>query len=122
MDFNQFIGVRFVEKLEDGGVVELPLRPEHINRDGALHGGATASLVDSALGMTISRHRPGALFTTTELKINYLRPVKEGVLRARAQFKRNGRRLIVGAVDVEDGEGRLVATALLTYMVLKEGS
>lgn len=120
MEFNEFMGLRFVEKLDDGGILELSLRPEHLNYDGVVHGGATAALVDAALGMTIKHHRPGATFTTTELKVNYLRPAQEGVLRARATFKRNGRKLVVGTVDVADPEGRLVATALLTYMILRE--
>lgn len=118
MPFQKFLGIRFIKKLEDGALVELRLRDEHLNKDGVIHGGVTAALADSALGMAIAGHRDGARMTTVEMKVNFLRPAKSGTLRARAKFVKNGRRLVVGTVDIHDSDNRQVATALLTYMML----
>jgi uncharacterized protein (TIGR00369 family) len=61
----------------------------------------------------------GETFTTLELKINFLRPVRNAQLRAQAKMVRAGR--VVGLVecDVVDEQGRLVARASSTCMTLR---
>ena len=120
MFFNDLIGIRFVERLDDGAIIELPVQESHLNRDLRVHGGVIAALVDVALGQAITAHRPKARITTTEMKVNFLRPVREGVMRARARFSKNGRTLVVGSVQVYGSDGKLVAEGLLTYIVLSE--
>ena len=52
------------------------------------------------------------------MKVNYLRPVRQGVLTARARLIKEGRTLVVGEVNVFDQEGRHIAVGLLTYMLI----
>ncbi len=117
--FNQLVGLRLVRLHKDGVTIELPMRPELLNGQGVLHGGATATLADVAVGMALARHlgRPRSA-TTVEMKINYLRPVAHGKVVARSHLVKVGARLCCGRVEMFDGNKRPVAEALLTYMIL----
>ena len=66
---------------EDGATLRLPLKREHQNGAGVVHGGVTATLADAAVGVALTKvlKRRG---TTIELKINYLEPAVDGELRA----------------------------------------
>jgi uncharacterized protein (TIGR00369 family) len=57
-------------------------------------------------------------FSTVDLMVNYLRPLKEGTATARARVLRAGRRVITASADVFDDGGNLAATALSTYLRL----
>ena len=119
MNFNQVLGIKLVRRYRDGVAIEIALRPDMLNYSGALHGGVTAALADVAVGTAITEHFKGlSKATTTEMKINYLLPVTGGKLVARAHLVRIGKTLCVGRVDVRDTQRRLVAVALVTYMLL----
>lgn len=119
MHFHEFLALRLVEDHDDGITVELPLRDEFSNSDGYLHGGVTAALIDGALGIAIQRrYRNERRGTTTEMKVNYLRPAHQGMLTARARIIKAGRTLVVGEVNVFDQDRRHIAIGLLTYMLV----
>ncbi len=82
-----------------------------------LHGGAIASLADSAMAMAILSHnkRPRS-FSTIELKVSYLAPVFDGPITAEARIVKSGKRVIFGESEVFDKDDRLIAQALLTFM------
>ena len=119
MVFQKMLGIRFVEAHEDGITIELEIKPEFINGAGVVHGGVCATLVDAAAGGGIHNviGRTSRM-TTVELKVNYLRPVVEGKLTARARVVKAGRTICVANVDVFDDEQRQIAVALVTYMRL----
>lgn len=117
MPFNDLLGIRLVEEHEDGVTIEMPIREELLNSNRVLHGGATASLVDAALGIAITQKWQGRLTSTVEMKLNYLRPAREGKLTARSRFVKTGKTIIVGTVDVVDDAGQGIAFGLLTYML-----
>jgi uncharacterized protein (TIGR00369 family) len=58
-------------------------------------------------------------FATIELKINFLRPVWEGRLRAEGKVVSSGRNLGLVECDVTDQDQRLVARALSTCITLR---
>ena len=119
MTFNKLLGIRVVRRHEDGLTIELPLKPEFLNNAGLIHGGVTATVADSALGIALWDHFGGKRnLTTVEMKVSYLRPAVEGKITARARIIRAGKNICVGSVDLFDGEGRQIAVALLTYMLL----
>lgn len=117
MPFNDLLGIRLVEEHEDGVTIEMPIREALLNSNRVLHGGATAALVDAALGIAITRKWPERMTSTVEMKLNYLRPATEGKVTARSRFVKAGKTLVVGTVDVTDDAGRGVAFGLLTYMM-----
>lgn len=119
MPFNKLLKLRVTRLYHDGLTMELEVTPEVKNMLGTLHGGATATLIDAAAGVAIIGHFGGERpATTVEMKVNYLRPVTGGKVRARSRFIRMGKTLAVCSCDVKDGHGHLIATALLTYMLL----
>ena len=115
--FNRLLGIEFGEYHDDGGVsLRLPLDDRHQNGAGVVHGGVMLTLADAAVSFGIAR-AVGGRCTTVEIKINYLRPVTEGVLTARSHLVRAGRRLVVARGQVHCA-GKQVAEVLTTFAVL----
>lgn len=115
--FAKLIGIELEEV--DAGVATLALdiREELKQNHGVVHGGAVASLIDSATAFAIiSILPPDERATTVDLTISYLRPLTSGRIRAKARVVRAGRRLIVVSAEVFDDSGTLTATALSTYI------
>lgn len=98
--------------------MEVEIQPTHFNILGTLHGGLTATLVDVSIGMSLMVALGGQPITTTDLTISYLRPVAEGKVRARGKVIKAGKTLSVGSAEVRDAHGRLIATAMGTYMAI----
>ena len=119
MPFNKLIGIKVVKRHSDGVTIECKMRDDHRNIAGVMHGGVAATLADAAVGISLASHFEGRRpCTTTDLKINYLRPVKEGKMVARAHLVRIGKKLCVGRVDMFDAQRKLAAVAIVTYMLL----
>ena len=116
--YNDMLGIRVAEIHDDGLSVEMEVRPELFNFYGVLHGGASASLLDAAMGIAITHHFPDRQTATVELKINYMRPVSAGKLTARARFIKTGKTLIVGEAMAWREDGKEIARALMTYILL----
>ncbi len=122
MTFTEFLRLRVAEEHGDGVTIECPLEPFYFNPDRTLHGGIIAAVADEAVWYALehvlqqSRHS-----TTTELKVNYLRPAMDtACVRARATLVKTGRTLVVGTVELRDERGTLCAIATVTYMLLGE--
>jgi acyl-CoA thioesterase len=121
--FPKMLGIE-LDSIEPGrACLSLEVRKELLQLQGVMHGGVMATLIDTAVAFAIvSSSAPGDQFTTVEMKVNYLAPVRCGRVRADARLIRNGRRIIVADCDAYDSNGRLVAKALLTYIRLNERS
>lgn len=121
LPFNSLLGLHIVRRHRDGVTVECKVRDELRNAGGYLHGGVAASIADSAIGISLASHFGGRRpITTTDLKINYLRPVHDGKIVARSHLLKVGRQLAVGRVDIFDANRRLVAIAVVTYLILDQ--
>lgn len=120
MPFEHKLNLRVTRTHADGVTVHFALLPEYLNSTGVLHGGITASIADEAAWHAIeSRFGYGSRkSTTTELKVNYLRPIGGKKVIARAYLVRAGQRLCVSRVDIFDDKKRLGAIATVTYMLL----
>lgn len=119
MPFEHSLGLRVRGRHKDGVTVELPLRDDLLNSTGVLHGGITASIADEAAWHAIIHNAKREVpMTTTELKVNYLRPIKGKKVIARAVVLRAGKTLCVTRVDIKDSENRLSAVAVVTYILL----
>ena len=107
--------------VEDGkAVFELEAGPQHANPMGTLHGGVLCDVADAAMGVAYaSTLAEGETFTTLELKINFLRPFRNGTLTATARVVKAGRTIGLTECDVTDPEGRLIARAMSTCMTLR---
>lgn len=115
--FAKLIGIE-LETVESGtATLAFNVRDELKQNNGVVHGGAIASLIDTATAFAIiSLLEPGEQTTTVDLTISYLRPLTEGRARAVANVLKSGRRLIVVSAELRDDRGNLAATALTTYI------
>jgi len=118
--YAQFLGLELGEIKYDQVSIHLDTRAELKQNQGVIHGGAIASLIDTASAFAVvTRLAPDERVTTTDLTIHYLRPVTEGRLTATARIVRAGRRLFVLSIDVANKDGVLIATAVTTYIKLQ---
>lgn len=120
MPFNKLVGIRVVRQHPDGVTIACPMTERLRNSAGVMHGGVMATLADVAMGVGLASHFDGRRpVTTTDMKINYLRPIQDGKLVARSHLLRIGKRLCVGRVDMFDARRQLAAVAIVTYMLLE---
>jgi uncharacterized protein (TIGR00369 family) len=120
MSFENTIKARVTRKHADGVTVRVPLLPGYLNNAGVLHGGITASIADEAAWHAIESHFGYGVrkSTTTELNVNYLRPILGKQATARAYMVRAGKKLCVLRVDIFDEKRILAAISTVTYMLL----
>ena len=88
--------------------------PQHLNRQGILHGGLAATLLDNALGATasLSVDQTGMVrFSTVTLNIDFLSPGLPGPVEAVGQLKGGGRKIVFVEGALHHADGTLIATA-----------
>lgn len=116
------LGLR-LDAVEPGRVAfTVRTRPGFANPRGTLHGGITATLLDSAMGCAVlSELPPGVAYTTVDLSVTYLRPVSvDGTdLRAEGRVVHVGRTIATAHGQVLDDRDRIVATATTTCLVAR---
>jgi uncharacterized protein (TIGR00369 family) len=101
-------------------IFEMEVDERHHNPMGTLHGGVYCDLADAAMGYAYGATLgEGETFTTVELKINFLRAVRDAMLTAEARVVKAGSTLRYVECDVKDQAGRLIARAASTCMRLK---
>jgi uncharacterized protein (TIGR00369 family) len=110
-----------LKEIEPGrAVFEMQADERHHNPMGTMHGGIYCDLADAAMGIAYAATlAEGENFTTIELKINFLRAVRQATLTAEAKVVKAGSTLGYIECEVKDEEGRLVAKAASTCMRLK---
>jgi uncharacterized protein (TIGR00369 family) len=117
LPFARLIGIELDQINEGVATLGLEVRNDLMQNNGVVHGGAIASLIDTAAAFAILSVLPsGERVTTVDLTISYLRPLTTGRARATARVVRAGRRLITVSGEVLDDAGKPVATALTTYI------
>jgi uncharacterized protein (TIGR00369 family) len=117
--YAHLLGIELEELERGAATLSMEVRDRLRRNGGTTHGGAIASLIDTAAAFAImTLLEPGKSTTTIDLTIQFLRPLLEGRARARARVLRAGRRVAVVSVDVENEAEVLAATALTSYLVL----
>ena len=115
--FARFLGLELEQVASGTATLAVNVRKELTQNQGVVHGGAIASLIDTATAFAIiSLIAPSERVTTVDLVISYLRPAAGGRLKAVASVVRAGRRLFVVSAEVFDKQGKLITTALSTYI------
>jgi uncharacterized protein (TIGR00369 family) len=110
-----------VAEAESGRVV-IALVPTgaHLNPAGTMHGGLTATLLDSCMGLAVrSTLDRGVSQTTLEFKISLVRPItpETGLITAEGRVLNCGRRIGTAEGRVTDGNGRLLAHGTTTCLI-----
>ena len=119
--YAQFLGLQLGEIKAGEVSIYLEVRDELKQNQGVVHGGAIASLIDTASAFAVlTQIDLDERVTTTDLTIHYLRPVTNGRMTATARTIRGGRRLFVLSVEVVNEANALLATAVTTYIKLDQ--
>src|SRR5213083_808399 len=110
-----------LKSIEPGhAIFEMEADERHHTPMGTLHGGIYCDLADAAMGFAYAATlAEGETFTTIELKINFLRAVRQATLTAEATVVKAGSTLGYIECEVKDEQGRPVAKAACTCMRLK---
>jgi acyl-CoA thioesterase len=118
--FLNHLGMDIVDLRPGRSLIRLPLQPNLKNSSGGMHGGAVASLIDSAGGLAARTLTHPATVTTVEFKVNFLAPIRHGEVSAEGRVVHRGRRTAVSEVEVRDEADRPVARGLVTLMILTQ--
>ena len=97
----------------------LPVHDGVMQPMGIVHGGVYAAIAESlaSMGTAFSVRPLGGVPLGQANNTNFLRPVSEGTIHARAEAFHRGRTSWVWDVEMRDDEGRLCATSRVTIAV-----
>jgi uncharacterized protein (TIGR00369 family) len=116
------LGARITEAEPGRVVLEIEAGPQHRHGGGVVQGGVITQIADAAMGMSLGTLQEDGMWNTTiELKINFIRPVISGRIRAVGRVVEMKQTLFFGEADVLDEQDRLVARASSTCLPVPEG-
>jgi uncharacterized protein (TIGR00369 family) len=115
------LGINLIEIGEGTATAIMKVDSRFYNPMGTLHGGIMTDIADATMGIaTATLLKDDESFTTLELKINFLRPVFQTELRAVGRVLHRGRSIAVAESVLKNSEGKEVARATATQMILKK--
>ncbi len=116
----QLLGFRLVEAEEGRVVFAAEPAEQHYNPIGSVHGGVTATLLDSAMGAAVHSTLPqGTAYVTLEVKFNLVRPISAdtGPVRAEGRVIHRGSTIATSEAHLRDADGKLLAHATCTCLI-----
>jgi acyl-CoA thioesterase len=115
----QLLQIR-LEQIETGFArFRMPFRKELTQAYGMVHGGAIASLADTAVAFALlTIIQPGERVTTAEFKINFFAAVTDGEMVGEARVVHAGKRLVSADMEVKSQDGKLIAKGIATYAII----
>ena len=116
----RLIGFDLISVKLGEAVIEFQATEAHANPMGTLHGGVLCDVADAAMGIAYSSNLDDEeTFTTLELKINFLKPIRKARLMAIGRVVKQGRTVGLVECDITDEKGGLVARATSTCLTLR---
>jgi uncharacterized protein (TIGR00369 family) len=113
-DVTEAVAGRVVVTAEPSGI--------HLNPAGTVHGGLSATLLDSCMGLAVqSTLEKGVGQTTLEFKISLVRPItpETGQIKAEGIVLSRGRRVGTAEGRITDVKGRLLAHGTTTCLIFE---
>jgi uncharacterized protein (TIGR00369 family) len=113
-DVTEAVTGRVVVTAEPSGI--------HLNPAGTVHGGLSATLLDSCMGLAVqSTLEKGVGQTTLEFKISLVRPItpETGQIKAEGIVLSRGRRVGTAEGRITDVKGRLLAHGTTTCLIFE---
>ncbi len=96
--------------------ITFPVRPETFHGGGAVHGSVLFKALDDAAFFAVSSVVRDELVLTTSFHLHFLRPVRNGSIRAVGRVTSKSRRLLVGEAVAYDDRGRELARGSGTFL------
>jgi uncharacterized protein (TIGR00369 family) len=116
--FSRHIGAK-VEEVEPGrSAIAIDVKDIHLNGAGTLHGGVYASLIDTAMGLSVLA-LVGVRTATIEMNVHFLGAVSEGRITCHSEVVHRTRRTATAEAKVRDSEGNLVAMGTGAFRVFE---
>lgn len=115
------IGLETVSIADGDMVMTAQPHESHYNPLGSVHGGFVATVLDSVCGCAVHTTLPaGVGYTSLELKVSFLRPITAdtGTVTAHGWITRRGRSAAFAEADLRDSDGRVLATASSTCLII----
>lgn len=117
--FHQWAGLELVDIADGVAEVAMDLRPHHFNPQGIVHGGIITAVADTSIGLALRSRLPaGFTHRTAQLNVHFLAKGEGNRLVGTGRALHLGQRMGYGEADVSDGQGRLLARASGTFIVL----
>jgi uncharacterized protein (TIGR00369 family) len=116
------LGYDIAEATSGRVVVTAEPSDAHLNPAGTVHGGYSATLLDSCMGLALqSTLEKGYGQTTLEFKISLVRPMtpETGPIRAEGVVLHRGRRVGTAEGRITDSNGRLLAHGTTTCFIFE---
>jgi len=110
-----------VTTVEAGHVVlEFEASEKHHQPNGVVQGGVLTAIADAAMGMAgMTVQEIGWANTTIELKINFIRPVIRGLVKAEGKVVQAGKTVLFLEASVTNEEGKLAALATSSVLAFQ---
>ena len=115
--FSLELGIKIDEAQPNFCRVVLPYKPKICTAGGVIHGGAIATLIDTAgvLAAWSKASRQVTRGATASLSVSYLSAAHSTDLIAEGTVMRRGRRLVFVDVDVRSADAGRIAKGIVTY-------
>lgn len=114
------LGIHFTDVTDDYLEATMPVDSRVYQPYGILHGGASIALAEtvgsvlSAVSVDMTKFKSVGM----QMTANHIKPVREGVVTARAEFIRKGRTSNLVKIEIKDDEGCLICYCLLTNSIV----
>ncbi len=133
LSFHRLIGIQVNSINPERAEMQIKMRSDLVGNPifQILHGGVTASLLDSTGGMAAAANiinrlddlspeniqRNLSKLGTIDLRIDYLRPGRGDLFIASARIIRQGNKVAVARMEMHNGKGDEIALGTATYLV-----
>lgn len=115
--FYQTIDMELVQVDKRGSVLRLKTEHKHLNLLGVIHGGALASLVDSACSLSLVPYlKEGQAMITLSLHVEYIASGSKGDLTGRGKVVHRSNRVIRAEAVIIDQTANLIAKGYATLI------
>nr|XP_002119944.1 acyl-coenzyme A thioesterase 13-like [Ciona intestinalis] len=89
----------------------MPVMEEHLNMNKTMHGGLTATLVDSVSSWAFATTKEAKFGVSIDINVTYLTAAKQGeTITITSEVLKQGRTIGFANVDIHNEAGNLVAT------------
>jgi uncharacterized protein (TIGR00369 family) len=118
------LGYRSVSQGEGMAVIEWDATPEYCFQAPSgpiVHGGMVATVLDTAMGGACwTVLEADESFLTADLRVEFMRSSRPGILRAEGRVVQRNRRVAFCSADLFDAEGALLASARCTQIIRRD--
>lgn len=118
------LGYRGVEQRDGRSVIEWDATPEfcfHAPSGPIVHGGMVTTLLDTAMGGACwSVLTEDESFLTADLRVEFVRATRPGLLRAEGVVVRRNRGVAFCSADLYDAAGELLASSRCTQIIRRD--